>query len=210
MEKLDFIYKRHSVRKFKDIPIPREDIERILEAAINAPSGKNAQNWYFVVVTNKEKIEGVAHEIEKKNTFLCEKIKDEKEKAKFGKFLKFSTFFRNAPALILVYATDYPITGLNVIKEMANPEETASLLKPDPGIQNIGAAMENLLLAAAALGYGTCWMTSQNYASREITEYLGFDKEGYFLAAITPLGIPEVEPKSPERKSFKEVTSFIE
>lgn len=211
MGQLDFINKRHSVRKFKDIPVPREDIEKIIEAGINAPSGKNSQNWHFVIVSSKDRIEGIAQTIEKKNALLCDSISDDVERTRFSKFKKFSTFFRNAPVLILVYATDYSVTGLDIMKGAGvSPEEMEALIKPDPGIQNIGAAMENMLLAAATLGYGTCWMTSQNYASKEITEYLGFSKEGYFLAAITPLGIPDIEPKSPPRKSIVEVSTFIE
>ena len=44
MEALDFIYKRHSVRKFKEGDVPNEDIRKIINAATYAPSGKNRQN----------------------------------------------------------------------------------------------------------------------------------------------------------------------
>ncbi|QEK12765.1 nitroreductase family protein [Crassaminicella thermophila] len=212
MNHLDFIYKRHSVRKFKDQDVPVEDIKKIIKAATYAPSGKNVQNWHFVVVKNKEKIEGIAKTIERKNAELANLIQDEDIKKGFTKFLRFSTVFRKAPVLILVYTEDsYKPTGLNVLKEInASTDEIHELLRSNPAMQNIGAAMENLILAATNMGYGTCWMTSQNYAAKEITEFIGFEKEGYFLAAMTPLGIPDGEIKSPPRKSVEEVMTIIE
>ena len=70
--------------------------------------------------------------------------------------------------------------------------------------------MENLLLAAASLGYGTCWMTGPNYAAKEIAEVIKFKKEGYSLMALTPIGFPlEKENKSPVRKQVEEVITVI-
>lgn len=212
MANLDFIYKRHSVRKFKNIDVPLEDIKEIIRAATHAPSGKNFQNWHFVVVKNREKIQEMARIVERKNAELAACTKDENKRKAFTKYVKYHTVFRNAPVVILVYAGPYPTTALDLLLEKGAPqEEIDRLLRPSPGIQNIGAAMENLLLAAANLGYGGCWMTGPNYASREIEEFIGFKKEGYFLAAMTPLGVPEEsELKSPPRKPLEEVMTVIE
>jgi len=71
--------------------------------------------------------------------------------------------------------------------------------------------MENLLLAAAAMGYGTCWMTGPTYAADEITQIIGFSKPGYFLAAMTPLGIPaEGKYANPPRKPVTDVLTIID
>jgi nitroreductase len=212
LRNLDFIYKRHSVRKFEEKNVPVEDIKKIIEAATYAPSGKNVQNWHFVALTNKEKIEKVGEIIEKKNADLANLLQNEDMKNRFTKFLRFSTVFTKAPVLILVYTeTSYKPTGLDVLKEIGvSTEEVHDLLKTNPAIQNIGAATENLMLAATDMGYGTCWMTSANYAAKEIEEFIGLDKEGYFLAAMTPLGIPSGEPKSPPRKPIDEVLTIIE
>lgn len=212
MSSLDFIYKRYSVRKFKDQEVPLEDIKEIIKAATYAPSGKNLQNWHFVVVKNKDKIEEMARIVEKRNEELANATNDEKKKKSMTKFLKYHTVFKNAPVVILVYAGPYPSTGLDILKEIgASQEELDAVLLPNPGIQNIGAAMENLQLAAANMGYGTCWMTGPNYASREISKYISFNKEGYFLAAMTPLGVPETsEVIRPPRKPIEEVLTIIE
>jgi len=71
--------------------------------------------------------------------------------------------------------------------------------------------MENLQLASAQMGYGTCWMTGPLYAKEEITEYIGFQKDGYFLAAMTPIGVPvDGDIKSPPRKPVGDVLTIIE
>ncbi len=212
MSNLDFIYKRHSVRKFKEEDVPLKDIKELIKAATHAPSGKNLQNWHFVIIKNKDKIEEMAKIVEKKNAELAEYAKDEETKNGFKKYCKYHTVFRNAPVVILIYAGPYPATGLDLLQaKNASSEEIHDLLRPAPRVQNIAAAMENLLLAAANMGYGGCWMTGPNYASKEIEKYIGFEKEGYYLAALTPLGVPlETELRSPSRKPIDEVMTIIE
>jgi len=64
MEILNEIKERFSVREYQDKPIPREIINRILEAGSLAPSAKNRQPWRFIVIEekdNKEKIKEAAY-----------------------------------------------------------------------------------------------------------------------------------------------------
>jgi len=56
----DVLLKRRSIRRYKDTPIPREKILKILEAARIAPSASNKQPWHFIVVENKETIKQLA------------------------------------------------------------------------------------------------------------------------------------------------------
>ncbi len=55
MDVFETIQKRKSVRSYERKQIPREKLEKILEAARIAPSAKNVQPWHFIVVTNEEK-----------------------------------------------------------------------------------------------------------------------------------------------------------
>lgn len=57
MELLELIKRRRSVRSFKNEPIDSEKLDRIVEAAVWAPSGKNTQSWLFTVLTDKREIE---------------------------------------------------------------------------------------------------------------------------------------------------------
>jgi nitroreductase len=56
METWDAIRARRNVREYTDRPIPRADLERILEAGRRAPSASNWQPWNFVVVTAREQL----------------------------------------------------------------------------------------------------------------------------------------------------------
>ena len=54
MDILELIKTRRSVRKYKSEPVSDEDLERILEAGIWAPSAGNSQPWKFIVIRSKE------------------------------------------------------------------------------------------------------------------------------------------------------------
>ena len=211
MERLNFIYKRKSVRKFLDQPVLRADLEEILKAATYAPSGKNLQNWHFVVIEGREMIGKISQVIENKVRLLAGKTKNEEiSKAMIGGIPYYTGNLQTAPVVILAYASGYPSFGPELFAEGAIDEEEAKKLSHfAPGIQNVAAAFENMLLAAAALGYGTCWMTGPMYASDEISDCIGFHKEGFQLVTMTPLGVPAIDGATPPRKPLSEVVTFI-
>ena len=55
MDTIEAIYGRRSVRAYKTDPVPKEILEKILDAALHAPSWENTQPWEFAVVAGKEK-----------------------------------------------------------------------------------------------------------------------------------------------------------
>jgi nitroreductase len=55
MDVFEAIEERHSIRAYQDTPVPREVLEKILEAARLAPSARNTEPWHFIAVTDKEK-----------------------------------------------------------------------------------------------------------------------------------------------------------
>jgi nitroreductase len=61
MDCFEAIKKRHCYRgEFEASAIPREDLERIVDAGIRAPSGCNAQTTRFVIVDDPEKLAAIA------------------------------------------------------------------------------------------------------------------------------------------------------
>ena len=209
MGKLDFIYQRKSVRAFQPTPIPEEDLRQILAAATQAPSGKNIQNWHFVVIRSQQKIAEITKIVENKNAQMAVFLMEEKARS-FRGLLPYYTVFRDAPVLVLAYGGPYPASDLQGCTEPQVIEAANAAQLAQPGIQNVSAAMENMLLAAAALGYGSCWMTGPTFAAKEISACVGFAKEGYQLLAITPLGLPATSSGSPPRKALEEVVTFID
>ena len=57
--KLDFIFKRRSIRKFSSEPVSAEQIQDLLEAAMAAPSATNMQSWHFMVVQEPALLENL-------------------------------------------------------------------------------------------------------------------------------------------------------
>ena len=100
----------------------------------------------------------------------------------------------------------------NILKDNNATEEVLNVLKsPHSAAQGIGAAVENFLLAATEMGYGTCYMTGPTHSKIEIEELINFEKDEYKLMAMISLGIAEDDtPNSPPRKSLDEVVTFVE
>ncbi len=212
MANLDFIYKRKSIRKFKDCEIPKEDILTLLDAATHAPSPKHQQNWHFVVLQNKEIINKMAEIVSKSHTEIAKMAPTPEQGEKYMRLLKYYTLFKHAPVVVIVYGNEYNMIEYDILKANgASEERLAEILAPQSAIQGIGAAVENFLLAATEMGYGTCYMTGPTHAKREIEDLIGFKKEGYQLLSLIALGVPEDNtPPAPKRKPLEEVVTFID
>lgn len=212
MANLDLIYNRKSIRKFKDEEVPKEDILKMLEAATEAPSPKHQQNWHFVVLTNREVINEMADIVTKSHEKIGELAKTEKDRKIHMSVIKYYTCFKNAPVVIMVYGSEYKMIEYKILKENNAPQEVLDVLvSPQSAAQGIGAAVENFLLAATEMGYGTCYMTGPTHAKTEIEKLIGFDKPGFELMSMISLGVAEENtPPKPPRKPLEEVVTFID
>jgi nitroreductase len=217
MEFMEVLKKRQSIRRYKEGQIPEADLHKIIEAAGMAPSGKNIQNWHFVVITEPSVMHKIADIVTEKNRLVSEEMDqiDAEKGSRFRKFCKnFTVFFTKASALVVVYSTFYPPSGYYEYLMVGKDPETELVHHRNPGMQSLGAALENFSLRAVDLGYGSCWLTSANYAATEIEDYLkavhGFEKKGFFLAALMSVGIPEDNQRSPEKKPVDEICTFLD
>lgn len=211
MGKLDFIYNRKSIRKFKDDKLPKEDIIEMIRAATYAPSPKNQQNWHFAIIDDKDKIMDMAVVVEDGHRDIANMFKCQKEKINYMKFMKYYTLFKNAPVVVVVYGKEYDMIEYKILKENGASEEILNeILSPRSDAQSIGAAVENFLLAATAMGYGACYMTGPTHSKKKLEDAIGFSKEGYDLMAMIAVGVPEgdIHPQPP-RKPIEEVVTFL-
>ncbi len=63
MDALEAIHARRSIRRYQDKPVPEDLVQRVLAAAMTAPSARNAQPWQFVVITDR----GILQQVPKVN-----------------------------------------------------------------------------------------------------------------------------------------------
>ncbi len=181
MDLYDAIYHRRSHRLYQPELPPREALQRVIDAALWAPSGTNAQPWEITVMAGQVRDNFVAL-VSKAIDYLLPLLKQANVPEKGQELVM--KFFKNlggAPVVIAV----------TIIK---NPDASMNLAN----VQSGAALMQNLLLAAEAEGLGTCWMTGANYLEKEILAFLG--KENQQLLAITPIGYSAKEPPAPPRK----------
>lgn len=123
------IMNRRSTRKYKEQQISNEELETLLDSAIQAPSAMNSQPWHFTVVQNKNMIDDI-NEISKKHM-----AKDENPYiSKLGN--SESHIFYNAPTVIIV-------SGKKTISS---------------ALVDCSAAIQNMLIAAESIGLGTVWV----------------------------------------------------
>jgi|Deesub1362B_J571_1020462.scaffolds.fasta_scaffold00065_15 nitroreductase len=211
MDVLECIQTRRSVREFSDEDIPKEDILKIINAARMAPSGHNVQPWHFLVVKKKETLEEMAKVVEDSIEKIRAETKDEDLKRRLEFLKPFSIFFKNAPVVVVVLTDCFSYRD-RILQHYMNSgfsEFEANKKRGFPYIQSVGAAIQNLLLAAHALGYGACWMTMPLIAREELERILRI-KADWDIIALIPIGKPVKVPKMPIKKSLEEIVTFLE
>ncbi len=184
MDTLEAILTRHSVSNVRPDPVPRQMIEKLLHAAVQAPNHYKVRPWRFAVLTGKgrERLgEVMAQSLKKQNPSLPDSA-SEIERAKPLR----------APVLIAVGA------------EKPNDPRVLEI----ENICAVAAAVENLLLAAHAEGLGAKWRTGPAARDPEVKKYLGLESDQHLIGFIY-LGYPEVSPPPAERPSYEDRTVWM-
>lgn len=209
MDLFDSIQGRKSIRRFKLTPIPDEDIKKILDAGRRAPSANNTQPWSFIVVKNRIVLKQMAEAVRQMIDRMIPYAESEKQVQRLTAYKSnYYTFFENAPVVIAVLMEGYDAGTDRVLAKMGYSPEDIKRLRPLPGLQSVAAAIENMLLAIHALGYGSCWMTGPLVAQEAFEKLLGFGKERS-IAAFLPVGVPDENPPSRPRNPLEEIMRVI-
>lgn len=186
----DAIRNRRSIRRFKDQTVEKEKIEELLELATLAPSGKNKQPWRFVVLRNDSKIDL----LEAVDKVLKRLQKSEQSTGSFSNSLQ---VMEEAPILILVFN--------NSSRQGLSKEFVYANILVDT--QSIGAAIQNMLLAAQTMGLGTLWICDILYASEEVCSFVSTKDE---LIAAVAVGYAAEAPAARLRKAWQDVCEFMD
>ena len=191
MNTFEAIGARRSIRKFKSDSIDRQTIERLLDAAVLAPSAKNSQPWRFTVVTEAQRSEFV--DIIRKGV-----ANREAEGVETGTIQWSLQCIEQAPVTILVHNTD----GIHPWKARAEHESWWDVAT----VQSVGAAIQNMLLAAIDLGLGSVWIADVWDAYPEINAWLGTDAQ---LVSAVSFGVSDVDPPVPTRKPMEDIVRWL-
>ncbi|HOJ13855.1 MAG TPA: nitroreductase family protein [Deltaproteobacteria bacterium] len=158
------IYTRRSVRVYKDKPVPKELIHRVLEAGRFAPSAGNCQGWKFTVVTNKELLNQIsASTLKFLNLFT--KLYQGKGPVR--------TFLKKTLAIVKPEGIDQrPMVAIQALLTPKFKKQPLSVFFDAPcaifliahhmhisdASLDIGICAQNMVLAAHSLGLGTCYV----------------------------------------------------
>ena len=187
------IKERRSIRKYAPRPVPIETIREVLEAAGWAPSAHNAQPWRFIVLidepSKKELAEAMA------NAWIMDLIKEGILPEALEEVTKTSIErFTRAPVLIVACLT---------MKDMIKyADELQQNSERDLAVQSLGAAVQNMLLAAHSKNLGACWFCAPVFCKEAVRRVLKVPEDVEPQALIT-LGYPAEKPCAPCRKSLE-------
>lgn len=172
---LQNILTRRSVRAYETTPVPQKKLEQVLQAGIWAPSASNRQTWHFTVITDPVKIDAIN---EAGKAWMA--VSAREDVARRGQDACYHVF-HHAPCLLLV-----------------SYETARSWGKIDSAL-----AAENIMLAAHALGLGTCyiglltpWLESGSAAFLQDCPI----PKGYAPLHFITLGIPSKVGPAPVRR----------
>src|SRR5665648_848332 len=157
---------RRSIRQYEEDVVSANDIEFLIDCAIHAPSGFNAQPWSFLVINDKEALHDLSKRCKKALIPLIESIKEKPDKAiDFLAFLRSpnTSIFYNAPVLIIVLADKNVMTA----------------------DYDCAMAAQNMMLAAHSKGLGSCWIGAAQPALMD---------EEYLRELGAPVGYKVVAP----------------
>jgi nitroreductase len=187
METFDAIAGRRSIRRFKDKAVPRDLIEKLLEATCQAPSGKNRQPWRFVIVEGEEERAEMVR-------VLREGIEGAREAGwDLGSSENTASVMARAPVTVFFFNAG----------NVGDEDDDAPFFVVD--VQSIGGAIQTMLLAAQDLGLGTLWICDVFYAYEGLRKWLGRNDQ---MVAAVSIGYADEAPGPRPRMPWQELTTW--
>lgn len=175
---------RRTVREFDGSPVQEEHITRILDMARYAPTAGNVQPWKFVVIQNPKSLAALKDSLKNWWTVkvIARQLGEEKERSYIEGGREQIDKIMTAPVYVLVFVD----TSVYV----------------EEALYDGCLAVENLMLAARALGYGTGFFTTF-FPEEKVCAFVGVPENYKFICA-TPIGRPQEWPSMPEKKPLEE------
>jgi nitroreductase len=195
-ETIRTIRQRHSIRQFQDVPLDDELIRTMLDCANRAPSAHNQQSWQFIVVQGEKK-KALAELVNRQCQSFHKPVSTILRMA--------ARTISSAPAIIAVMNTgQFIANGSRLFR--VDAEQGLDFFRTME-IQSSSAAVENLLLAATALGLGSVWLGILFVIKEDILTFLG-EQQGEFMAVVA-VGHPHKTSSGPSKKPLEAVIKYL-
>lgn len=206
----EIMYSAGAIRRLRPDPVPDEIITKVLDAAIRAPSGSNAQSWLFMVVKDAGKRKQLGAVYKKASEILMKLYAgaprpahmDEKKYARFMQSVQhLFDHMGDAPVLLV------PCLRASMWSGNANlPADIKARMAGSTRIagSSIYPAVQNIILACRAFGLGTVLTTIHAFFEEEVRAILNLppDVQTY---ALMPVGYPQGHHFPVKRKPVNEV-----
>ena len=199
----EVMFTQRAIRYWVEEPVSRELIERVIEAASKAPSGSNHQPWMFVVADRDPVKTSLAEALRdyyeegplKTLVESSQKTEDSSQRLMMSGAENFFTNLRTAPAIIVpcLYKLSSPTSEMNTLVAGSS----------------IYLAVQNMLLAARALGLGTLMTTSHSLIEEVIRDVCKIPDDAQ-PAALIPIGFPAVKFGPTKRKPARDIIAWNE
>lgn len=183
MEFYDVINARRSIRQFENRDIPRETLERILDAGLKAPSSNHQRRWELVTLTDKAIIHDLAQIVRPYPCRITEPKTPQQEMFKIAYPRQRSMIEESACVILPFFKQKYPMT-----------ED-----KNGYGLMDYGATwalVENILLAATAEGLGSVVHIPVKKEPEQIKAFLKIP-DGWYLPTLVILGYASPDAEMP-------------
>ena len=193
---LENIRDRRSVRSFNDTDISESSIQTVLQAANQAPSAHNQQSWRFIVVRGAKKQD---------LSVLISKKAAEFPKTSSALLRMAARSISTAPVVVAIVNTGEMIRHASDLFSLDKQKSRDFFRTME--IQSSAAAIQNMLLAATALGISSVWLGVLILIKDDVLSFLE-ETEGE-LMAVVPLGYSGKKGTPPSKKSLEgKVTYF--
>jgi nitroreductase len=187
MDVMQAIKGRRSIRKYRAEPVPEEALQTVLEASRWAPSWSNTQCWRLIVVRDNE---------------TKSKLADILIGVRAGRPNPATEAVRSAPIVIAACAE----RGVSGLRKDESGQSVPATDKGDWWLMfDVALAMQNMSLAAYALGLGT--IHTGSFDDAEAARILDVP-DNVIVVELMPLGWPDEEPAARPRKEISEFVFF--
>ena len=194
------LYTQRAIRAWKTDPDPEELIWKVIAAGTKAPSGTNTQPWGFVVIHDdaiRQAISDQLHEGLKGNEGLQQMLEQGSQSAD-----KTTRLMLKGAQRLFTNLASAPVFIIPCLYQDSSPAPEGLLSG-----SSIYGAVQNMLLAARALGLGTVMTTFQMAAEQILRERCNLPDDATPVALI-PMGYPDAKFGPTTRKPVETVTHW--